>query len=87
MQAVSGEQAVSGRPVRNFDERNLATLGALPAGYQLSSDLHSVSFPGNDQPRVVGDTRIYTGPAGTGTLTIAQLVVTKGIIPLTQHPK
>jgi hypothetical protein len=34
----------------------------------------------------VGDTRIYTGPAGTGTLTIAQLVVTKGIIPLTPWP-
>jgi hypothetical protein len=79
-------QAVSGGPVRYFDERDLASLGALPAGYRLTSDLPSVSFPGNDQPWVVGDTRIYTGPAGTGTLTIAQLVGARGIIPLTPWP-
>jgi hypothetical protein len=78
--------AVSGGPVRYFDERDLASLGALPAGYRLTSHLPSVSFPGNDQPWVVGDTRTYTGPAGTGTLTIAQLVGAKGIIPLTPWP-
>jgi len=83
VQAVSGEQAVSGGLLRYFDERDLASLGTLPAGFRLSSDLPSVSFPNNDQPWVVGDTRIYSGPVCTGTLTIAQLVVTKGVIPLT----
>jgi hypothetical protein len=86
VQVVSGPQVVSGGPVRYFDERDLASLETLPAGYRLSSDLPSVSFPNNDQPWVVGDTRIYTGPGGIGTLTIAQLVVTKGIIPLTRWP-
>jgi hypothetical protein len=79
-------QAVSRGPVRYFDERDLASLGTLPAGYRLRSDLPSVSFPNNDQPWVVGDTRIYTGPAGTGALTIAQLLLTKGVIPLTPWP-
>jgi hypothetical protein len=79
-------QAVSGGPVRYFDERDLASVGTLPAGFRPSGDLPSVSFPNNDQPWVVGDTRVFIGPAGTGTLTIAQLVVTKGIIPLTPWP-
>jgi len=79
-------QAVSGAPVRYFDERGLARAGVLPAGFRLSSDLPSVSFP-EQATWAVGDTRTYTGPASAAArLSVAQLVVTPGFIPLTPWP-
>jgi hypothetical protein len=36
------ETACTSAPVRYFDERDLASLGTLPAGFRLSSDLPSV---------------------------------------------
>lgn len=79
-------QAASGAPVRYFDERGLARADVLPAGFRLSSDLPSVSFP-EQATWAVGDIRTYTGPVSTAAqLSIAQLVVTPGLIPLTPWP-
>jgi hypothetical protein len=79
-------QTASGAPVRYFDERDLASVGVLPAGFRLSSDLPSVSFPEQDT-WAVGDTRTYTGPANTtAQLSVAQLVATTGMIPLVSWP-
>jgi hypothetical protein len=79
-------QAASGAPVRYFDERDLARADVLPAGFRLSSDLPSVSFP-QQATWAVGDTRTYTGPASTAArLSIAQLAATHGLIPLTPWP-
>jgi hypothetical protein len=79
-------QASGGGPVRHFDQRNLARVTALPAGFRLSSDLPSESFPQSDR-WAVGDTRTYAGPPGThAQLQIAQLAVGRGIIPLSPWP-
>lgn len=86
-------QASSGAPVRYFGERDLARAGVLPAGFRLSSDLPfgiaelpSVSFP-DSAGWAVGDTRTYTGPAGTAAqLAIAQLVAAHGFNPRTPWP-
>lgn len=79
-------QTASGAPVRYFDERDLASVGVLPAGFRLSSDLPSVSFPEQDT-WAVGDTRTYTGPSNTAArLSVAQLVATNGMVPLTSWP-
>jgi hypothetical protein len=86
-------QAATGAPVSYFDERHLARAGVLPAGFRLASDLPwdisefpSVSFPDRAQ-WAVGDTRTYTGPAGTAArLSIAQLAATHAFNPLTPWP-
>jgi hypothetical protein len=79
-------QASGGGPVRYFAQRNLARATVLPSGFRLSSDLPSESFPHSDR-WAVGDTRTYAGPPGThAQLQVAQLVVSKGTIPLTPWP-
>jgi hypothetical protein len=86
-------QAASGKPVHYFGERDLVRVGVLPAGFRLSSDLPfgiaelpSVSLPGS-AVWAVGDTRTYTGPAGTAAqLSIAQLAAAHGFNPLPPWP-
>lgn len=69
-------QASGGGPVPYFDQRNLARVTVLPAGFRLSSDLPSASSTESGR-WAVGDTRTYTGPAGTGAqLQITQLPAT-----------
>lgn len=83
----------SGGPVLYFDERDLARVGVLPAGFRLSSDLPwrgagpaAGSFP-DSAGWAVGDTRTYTGPASTAAqLSIAQLAATHGFSPRTPWP-
>jgi len=79
--------AGSGR-IPYFDDRDLARVTVLPAGFQLRGE-----FPAG-QP--AGDKRTYAGPPGTGTvgphwpcpcaqLVIWQQVVSKGFILPTQQ--
>ncbi len=81
-------QASGGSRIPYFDDRDLARVTVLPAGFQLRGE-----FPAG-QP--VGDTRTYAGPPGTGTvgprwpcpcaqLVIWQQVVNKGFILPTQQ--
>ena len=66
-------QASGGGPVRYFDQRDLARVTVLPAGFRLSSDLPAGSLTEAGR-RAVGDTRTYTGPPGVGArLEITQL--------------
>jgi hypothetical protein len=86
-------QATSGAPVSYFDERDLARIGMLPAGFRPSSDLPwtiseipSASFPDPAQ-WAVGDTRTYTREASTAArLSIAQLAAAHGFNPLAPWP-
>jgi hypothetical protein len=81
-------QAAAGGRIPYFDQRDLARVTVLPAGFRLRSE-----FPAG-QP--VGDKRAYTAPPGAGVawpgwpcqcteLVIWQQVVTKGFIPPTQQ--
>jgi hypothetical protein len=81
-------QASGSGQIPYFDQSDLARVTALPAGFQLSSELPA------GQP--VGDKRTYTAPPGTGAawpgwpcqctqLVIWQQVVSKGFIPPTQQ--
>ncbi len=81
-------QAGDGGQIPYFDQRDLARVTVLPAGFRLRGE-----FPAG-QP--VGDTRTYPGPPGTGTaepgwpcqcaqLVIWQQVVSKRFITPTQQ--
>jgi hypothetical protein len=86
-------QATSDAPISYFDERGLARVGVLPAGFRLSSDLpwDSSEIPSASLPDAaqwaVGDIRAYTRPASTSALlSIAQLAATHRFNPLAPWP-
>jgi hypothetical protein len=58
-------QASGGEAVRYFDERDLARVTVLPAGFRLSSE-YPTEWISTRFHQAVGDTRVYAGPPGTG---------------------
>lgn len=90
-------QASGGGPVRYFDERDLARVTVLPAGFRLSSE-YPTEWISKRFHQVVGDSRAYARPPGTGAagpgwsrscaqLQITQLAVSGLFTPLTQYAK
>ena len=90
-------QAAGDGPVRHFDERDLARVTVLPAGFRLSSE-YPTEWISKRFHQAVGDTRAYAAPHGTGAagpgwscscaqLQITQLEVSGRFTPLTQNTK
>ena len=90
-------QASGGGPVPYFDQRELARVTVLPAGFRLRRE-YPTEWISKRFHQAVGDTRAYAGPPRTGTampgwscscaqLQITQLAVSGRFTPLTQYTK
>jgi hypothetical protein len=57
-----------------FDERDLAAIGLIPAGFRLAGDFPATLTLRSGQP-YTGDTRVYAALARTSALQVTQLIL------------